>query len=88
VPQSIPEPVTVPNPVPPFATVNPNEPTGTSSSLIVPTPCASAIVAFTGAERFTRNVSFGSCVVSPTTGTVTGSLVSPGANVTVPLEDV
>src|SRR6188472_3503875 len=60
VPQFTPVPVTRPKPVPPFATVRPKLPTGVSLSLIVPTACASAIGAFTAADRFTKNVSVGS----------------------------
>src|SRR5437667_36810 len=56
-----------------------------SSLTIVPAPWLSLIVALTGFERLTKNVSLGSNLVSPLTMTVTGWLVTPGANVTVPL---
>jgi hypothetical protein len=41
-----------------------------------------------GAERFTRNVSFGSTTASPFTGTVKVSVVSSGRKVTVAVVDV
>jgi len=40
-------------------------------SKIVPTPCASAIVAFVGADRLTVKVSVPSVIVSPRIGTFT-----------------
>ncbi len=54
-----------------------------SSSRIVPIPCVSTRIAFTGALRFTLKISFGSSRVSPWTAIVTGFDVSPGANVRV-----
>jgi hypothetical protein len=52
--------------------------TGAASSLVmVPTPCASVIVALAGAVRLTKNVSFGSVVMSPLTLTVRVVLVAP-----------
>src|SRR6266536_88841 len=59
--------------------------TGSSSSRMVTTPSSSPIVAPPGFARWTVNVSSGSSAWSPTTPTVTCLLVSPGANVTVPL---
>jgi len=58
---------------------------GPSSSTMVPTPRASEIVALTGAERFTKNVSLFSSVASSSTATVTVALVWPGVKVSVPL---
>src|SRR5438128_1511640 len=58
-----------------------------SSFVIVPTPCLSEIVAFTGDERLTKKVSFGSFVGSPFTSTVTVLLKSPGLKVSMPLVD-
>ena len=59
-----------------------------SSFVIVPTPCASAIVAPTAFVRFTTNVSFGSTAVSPVTATVIVLLVVPAAKLSVPLPAV
>jgi hypothetical protein len=60
--------------------------TGTASSfVIVPRPCASVIVAFDAPERLTTKVSFGSTAVSPLTTTVIVCVVTPAANVSVPL---
>jgi hypothetical protein len=60
--------------------------TTTPSSLrIVPVPVPVAIVALLGADRLTVKVSFGSIVVSPATLTVIVCVVTPGANVSVPL---
>ncbi len=56
-----------------------------SSLAIVPTPWPSAIVAPTGADRFTRNVSVGSTAASPTTETAIDLLVWPGLNVRLPV---
>jgi hypothetical protein len=56
-----------------------------SSSLIVPTPSPSAMVALIGAVRLTVKVSSASESVSPTTSTVTVFEVSPVRNVSVPL---
>jgi hypothetical protein len=56
---------------------------GASSSLIVPTPWPSAMVAFDGFDRVSVNVSFASSSVSPTTSTVTVFVVCPGVNVRV-----
>ncbi len=58
---------------------------GTSSLVMVPTPCASAIVALVGALRSTVKVSGASNFASPFTRTTTCCAVVPGANVTVPL---
>ena len=46
---------------------------------------AAATVALLSFERFTKNVSSSSTCVSPLTVTVTVFVVSPGANVSVPL---
>ena len=59
-----------------------------SLSTIVPTPWLSAIVAFTGLERFATNVSSNSSSVSPTTGTVNVRVSTPGLNVSVPADTV
>ncbi len=56
-----------------------------SSSVIVPTPWGSAIVAFDPFERLTAKVSFTSSSVSPLTSTVTCFVVSPAAKFSVPL---
>ena len=56
-----------------------------SSFAIVPVPVQREIGAPLGLLRLTVNVSSGSFVVSPLTVTFTVLLVSPGANVTVPL---
>src|SRR5262249_20712812 len=56
---------------------------GASSLTIVPTACPSAIVALTGPDRFTTNVSFASTTASPINWTITVLAVSPGANVSV-----
>ncbi len=55
-----------------------------SSSTIVPTPVASARVAFEGAVSVTRNISSSSATRSPFTLTAIVSLVSPGTKVSVP----
>ena len=55
-----------------------------SSSVIVPMPCASTIVALPAFVRLTVNVSFGSSRKSPLTMTVTCFVVSPAAKVSVP----
>ncbi len=52
--------------------------------MIVPVPWLSRIVAFVGTLRLTRRVSFGSAFTSPFTVTLTGWVVTPGANVSVP----
>ncbi len=57
---------------------------GGSLSRIVPTPRASAIPAFVGALRFTKNVSSASSARSPITLTATVCDVTPGAKVSVP----
>ena len=57
---------------------------GTVLSVIVPWPCASAIVALTAAERLTKKVSAGSGTASAMIGTETVFAVSPGVKVTVP----
>src|SRR5262249_40091237 len=56
-----------------------------SSLRMVPFPCTAASVAFTGLLRFTKNVSSGSKVVSPSTLTLTVCAVAPGAKVPMPL---
>ncbi len=56
-----------------------------SLSTIVPTPWLSAIVALVGPDRFTANVSSNSSSVSPRIATVTGRVVWPAVNVTVPV---
>jgi hypothetical protein len=57
-----------------------------SSFRIVPVPVPASIVAPLALESVTVNVSSGSTFVSPlTTNTVIDLLVSPGANVSVPL---
>jgi hypothetical protein len=55
-----------------------------SSSVIVPIPCASAIVALPGLVRLRKNVSFASSIVSPLTRTVTVRVVWPAVKVTDP----
>ena len=64
--------------------------TGTcvSSFLIVPVAELRAIVALTGAESATVSVSSGSIARSATTETAIDLLVSPGANVSVPVAEV
>ncbi len=52
---------------------------------MMPVPAASAIAALTALLRVTVNVSLPSNVVSPMTGTVMVSLMSPGAKFNVPL---
>ena len=59
-------------------------PGGASSLVIVPCPWPSAIVATVAPERFTKNVSFTSLVVSPFTTTVIVCVDAPGAKVSVP----
>ena len=56
-----------------------------SSSLIVPVPCASAIVTLTAFVRLSVNVSFASSRTSPLTSTVTCWAVWPAVKVAVPL---
>ena len=58
---------------------------GGSSSVIVPTPWASAMVAADGLVRSTVKVSLFSSSASPSTPTLTVWVVCPGANVSVPL---
>ena len=55
--------------------------TAGSSLVIVPIPCASPSVALLGLDRFTKNVSSGSKVVSPRIETVSVRLVWPAVNV-------
>ena len=55
-----------------------------SSSVIVPVPWLSAIVAFVGFDRLAANVSSNSSRVSPTMGTVKVLVRTPGANESVP----
>jgi hypothetical protein len=57
---------------------------GESSSRIVPVACGSASVAFTGAERFTKNDSWPSASVSPRTGTLMKFVAVPAAKFSVP----
>jgi hypothetical protein len=52
--------------------------------MIVPRPCPSSIVAFVAFVRFTKKVSFGSSIMSPSTWTLIVCVVSPGANARVP----
>jgi len=59
---------------------------GSSSSVIVPTPVASAIVAFTAPDNTRENDSSLSSVVSPSAGTLSMRFSSPGANDSCPLE--
>jgi hypothetical protein len=59
-----------------------------SSSVIVPTPWLSVMVAFTAPERFRVKVSLSSSIVSPRTGTVMVPVVEPATMVSVPLVDV
>ena len=59
-----------------------------SLSTIVPTPWLSAMVAFTGLERFATKVSSNSSRVSPTMGTVNVRVRTPGLNVSVPADAV
>ena len=60
--------------------------TGAASSFaIVPTPCAVPMIAFVALLKLTTKVSSGSNVVSPFTVTLTGCVLTPGANVNVPL---
>ncbi len=70
----------------PSATVTlPIDSTGRASlSLMVAIPWASAIVAFTGDERFAEKVSFGSCAVSPFTATESVRERDPAGMVSVP----
>ena len=58
---------------------------GASSSVIVPAPWPSAIVALAGLDRSTENVSLASSSRSPLTATVNVCVVCPAANVSVPL---
>ena len=55
-----------------------------SSSVIVPTPCASEIVALPGLVRLRKNVSLFSSIRSPLTSTVTCFVVWPAVKVSVP----
>jgi hypothetical protein len=59
-----------------------------SSSVIVPTPVPSAIVAFVGTDKTTLNVSLDSLSVSPLTVIETFCVVTPAAKVNVPLPAV
>jgi hypothetical protein len=56
-----------------------------SSSRMLPVPCGSLMVAFTGLLKVKAKVSFPSPVVSPRMVTGTESTVVPGGNVRVPL---
>jgi hypothetical protein len=58
-----------------------------SSSVIVPRPEPSAIVALIALESSTVYVSSASSKLSPFTSTVSVFEVSPGANVSVPLAE-
>ena len=58
--------------------------TGASSSTIVPTAVPSAMTAFVGLPRFSVNVSSGSSIPSPTTGTITVRTPTPGGKVSMP----
>lgn len=55
-----------------------------SSSMIVAVPEPSRMVALTGDESTTANVSFGSYAKSPNTVTFTGCDSVPGVNVSTP----
>ncbi len=73
-------------PVSPSVTLTSSiEMSGMSSLRMVPTPCASAIVALAGLLRLMKNVSSSSMVSSPLTVTAIGWLTTPGAKVSVPL---
>lgn len=56
-----------------------------SSMTIVPVPVPRAMIAFVGPLSATAKVSSASIFVSPLTGTVIVCVVTPGANVSVPL---
>ena len=56
-----------------------------SSSVMVPVALPSASVAPTGLDSVTVNVSCCSAAASPMTSTCTSCVVTPGANVTVPV---
>ena len=58
---------------------------GRSSSVIVPTPWPSKMVAPLALERLTKKVSLASSRVSPLTWTVMVWVVTPAANVNEPL---
>jgi hypothetical protein len=79
--------MTTPGPPP----VPPSVPSGgvtsnvASSLTIVPMPCGSSSVAKLGAERLSRNVSFGSITRSPRTTTVTVPVAWPTGIVRMPL---
>ena len=55
-----------------------------SSLTMVPWPCPSLMVAFTGLVRFTKKVSFSSGLVSPITLTVMVPESEPAGMVSVP----
>ena len=61
---------------------------GPSSSEIVPTPCASEIVAFVAFVRFRSSVSSSSSIESVVSATLTVSVVTPGEKLSVPLRAV
>jgi hypothetical protein len=70
---------------PSFALTSAIETVGCGSSFwIVPTAWLSVMLALTAAERFTKNVSSGSKVVSPLTDTVTVPLTERAGMVSVP----
>ncbi len=56
-----------------------------SSLRIVPRPWPSAMVALTGLDKLTKNVSLNSAELSPETAMMIVLLVAPGGNVSVPL---
>jgi len=56
-----------------------------SSLVMVPVPCARAIVTLVAPDSLTKNVSFASTVVSPLTFTVIVCVVWPGVKVNVPV---
>ena len=56
-----------------------------SSSVIVPIPCGSGVVALSAPERLSAKVSLTSSRRSPFTATVTVLVVSPAAKLSVPL---
>ncbi len=55
-----------------------------SSSVIVPSPCASSIDAFKALDRLRKKFSSFSSSASPLTSTVTVFVVSPAAKLSVP----
>ena len=74
--------------MPEFPSVTVTSPTeivgGASSSVIVPMPWPSAIVALTGSARLAANVSSTSSSVSPIVCTVNWRVVTPGLKTRLP----